>query len=79
MRTCHEIADIVASEPPLSWPARMELRMHLWMCRHCNAYAKQLRMLGNTVRRCFGAKDESRLDQLEEKIVRKHADDKNEP
>ena len=76
MRTCHEIAHILASDPPLSPMARMELKMHLLMCRHCSAYAKQLRALGDAAKRLVGDKTaQPGLTSLEQKIIREQSKD----
>ena len=76
MRTCHEIADILASDSPLSPMGRMELKMHLLMCRHCSAYARQLRALREAAKRLVGNQDsQSRLESLEQKIIREQTRD----
>jgi len=35
--------------------ARLSLALHLAMCRYCRAYARSLRMIGDTARRLYRA------------------------
>lgn len=42
------LADAVAAQP--LWK-RMEIRLHLSMCRFCSRFARQIAQLGNAVRR----------------------------
>lgn len=48
MLNCREIGSLVATEELAegSWLKKLEVRMHLLMCRYCSRYANQLRKLG---------------------------------
>jgi anti-sigma factor ChrR (cupin superfamily) len=67
------VADSIASEGAgqRSWPHRAGLRVHLMMCRHCRAYARQIRALGVLVRRlCIEQEpDQTDLRRLETGIL----------
>ena len=47
MFRCDEVSKKVSHgmDAPLSLWARMLIRMHLWMCRHCNRVYRQLHQL----------------------------------
>jgi hypothetical protein len=47
MLTCKKAVRLISEglDRKLLWPARLGLRMHLLMCRHCSAYGRQLRGL----------------------------------
>lgn len=47
MLSCKQAVELVskALDTPLIWRERMALRFHLWMCRMCRRYARQLRLL----------------------------------
>ena len=55
MLRCKEVAQLVASdawrEPPVT--RRLGVWLHLAMCRHCRAYALQLRRIGAAARRIY--------------------------
>jgi len=55
MLTCKEVAELVAGDawrdPPLL--RRLAVLAHLAMCRHCRAYVRQLRQMGDAARRVF--------------------------
>jgi hypothetical protein len=36
-------------DPPLSWPKRLGLRLHLLICKWCRRYGKQVRFLRQAV------------------------------
>ena len=47
MRHCKQIVDLVSQEmdSKLPWSIRMEVKMHLLMCKNCHRYAKQLKFM----------------------------------
>lgn len=54
MLKCQEVeqrADALVDGTPLSRRERMALSMHLFMCRHCRRYVRQLRALTAHLRR----------------------------
>jgi predicted anti-sigma-YlaC factor YlaD len=74
MMTCREITTALSEDRPLGWRGRLEMRLHLLMCRACGAFARQLVVLKESLAALMRRKDvlseeESRL--LEEEILRK--------
>lgn len=52
MLTCKDATALVSRsmDSPLPWRQRMALRVHLALCRLCNRYERQLRVLRRAVR-----------------------------
>jgi len=73
MLCCKEVAAIVASDEmgDLSWLKRLELRMHLMMCRLCRRYETQIRAIGNIYREMWQSRreDPATLERLESRIL----------
>jgi len=65
MLKCREISHLIATDAygDLGFMKRLELRMHLMMCRHCLGYFKQMQASGNGARRLMG-KDEPTAEEL---------------
>jgi len=68
MLRCREVVDLLASDgwrdaPPAR---RLSLGLHLMMCRHCRAYRRGLRRLGDAARRLYriGAADPRQVERL---------------
>ena len=70
MLKCHEVMLKVSSDDfvEASWSARTGLRLHLMMCRHCRAYARQLRAIGKLARNAWH-QDPSTLERLGQRIL----------
>jgi len=53
MLTCKEASQLVSEQldRQLSRRERMALRFHLWLCRNCRRFTKQLGFLRSTLRR----------------------------
>ncbi len=75
MMKCKEISHLIASgsAEDLGFMKRLELRLHLMMCRHCQGYADQIKALGDGARRMIGAREPSseELQKLENEICEK--------
>lgn len=74
MPACKEVAQFVASDELTRqpWHKRLGVRMHLLMCRHCRAYAEQMRAIGRSVRDLYANSGaEARVDELLEILKRK--------
>lgn len=56
MLRCKEVSQKVSQSMDTRLPLhqRMAIRMHLWMCRYCALFARQLRMLREMGRRVDG-------------------------
>jgi hypothetical protein len=52
MMTCKEVSTLVSMEHLEEAPRarRMAVRLHLMMCRHCRAFRRQLRIIGDVAR-----------------------------
>lgn len=57
MLRCREVVDLLATEGWRDAPLgrRLSLGLHLAMCRHCRAYRRALRRLGDAARRVYRA------------------------
>ena len=71
MPTCKELSRILASgaleEAGLG--RRLAARLHLFMCRHCGRYLRQLRELGEAARRGWRPPPPEDLGRLERAIL----------
>ena len=45
MLPCKEIARMIASDEQLPLMRRVELRLHLWICKYCSRYYRHIRIL----------------------------------
>jgi hypothetical protein len=53
MLTCKQASQIISQslDNPLSWPDRIKLKFHLFICNACNRFNQQLRLLSGAVQR----------------------------
>jgi anti-sigma factor RsiW len=65
MLNCREITERASDyvDGRLPWPARMQVRMHLFMCRFCSEYLRQLALVIRTLPRLPRRPPETRLQQ----------------
>lgn len=56
MLNCHDVTRRASDylDGALPWRTRVEMRMHLWMCRFCRQYVQQLALVVRTLRRLPG-------------------------
>jgi hypothetical protein len=56
MMTCKEVSTLVSMEQLDQAPRarRMAVQLHLMMCRHCRAFRRQLRRIGDVARLIAG-------------------------
>jgi hypothetical protein len=76
MFSCREVHEHVSmgTIDNLGTMARLRFRMHLLMCVHCARYVRQIRALGEHVRRLLGGEpDSERCARLEAAVMR-HGD-----
>ncbi len=75
MLKCKDVSHLIASgdAEELGFLKRLELRLHLMMCRHCQGYADQIKALGAGTRRLMGAREPTaeELQHLENEICDK--------
>lgn len=72
MLRCHEVTHLVASDEiaEAGLLRRLELRLHLLMCRHCRNYVQQLRRIRDAARRLWAEDaDPEAAAALEEKVL----------
>lgn len=76
MLSCREIVDdadrLIAGE--LSLSRRVAVRMHLAMCRHCNRYVRQLRLLVGAVPHMHDQADGHEVTKIMDCIHEKERD-----
>jgi hypothetical protein len=77
MLRCREVVRLLATDEWRAAPltGRLSLGLHLMMCRHCRAYRRALRRLGDAARRLY-RNATADLDQVERLlgIVRRAAE-----
>jgi hypothetical protein len=71
MMTCKEVSTIVSmghvEEAPLA--QRFAVRLHLMMCRHCRAFHRQLRVIGQLARLIAGECEREPTPAFEGRIL----------
>ncbi len=57
MLRCREVVELLATDGWRTAPLtrRLALGLHLMMCRHCRAYRRALRRIGDAARRLYRA------------------------
>jgi len=74
MKSCKEIAALLAPGNDLSFMERAETRMHLVMCKACQIYQKHLKILSfNYKKQMFKKIEKSaeKINKLEKDIIEK--------
>lgn len=72
MYSCQDVNDLVTrgTVEDLNMMDRLRFKMHLMMCHHCARFVRQIRALGDSIRKVFGMEpDPERCRQLEEKVM----------
>ncbi len=72
MLKCRDLSQLVAADEieEFGFMKRMELKFHLFMCRHCRNYVAQIRSLGQGARDIASADGpgQDQLEKIEKKI-----------
>ncbi len=74
MLKCKEIIKILNAEENLKFLKKIELCLHLTMCKHCSAYSKHLFYLKTGFKKLFARLtkvDAAAIDNLENKTIEK--------
>lgn len=74
MIRCREVARLLDTEQlkDRGFLKMFQVRMHLWMCRHCRRFERQIRQLRAAARLLLGSAQAARPDgELEERILRR--------
>ena len=72
MLNCKEVVRILGSGEDLSLFQKIQLKMHLWMCKHCGAYARQMKAMKNGFSKLFREKtaiDREVVNQVESDVL----------
>lgn len=72
MLACKEIVEIVASNQELTLMKKVELKLHLLMCKHCNAYVEQLKSMNFQYKKIFKKitkTDKDHVHHLEDQVI----------
>ncbi len=73
MLRCKDFVKIVSVEEPRAWRRRLELRLHMMMCRHCRNFARQMEMLRSGVKSIFHSEssdaETAKIKEMEDRIV----------
>lgn len=53
MKNCKDISELLSDslDRKLTWPERLEIRLHFMMCRSCPKFLQQINFLRKTARR----------------------------
>ncbi|MDD4975900.1 MAG: hypothetical protein PHY93_16200 [Bacteriovorax sp.] len=73
MLKCNEIVEIIAKNKDLSLLGKMELRFHLFMCKHCNSYSKQISIINSQFKKVIEEKSEIEMNhvhELEDQVIK---------
>jgi hypothetical protein len=74
MLACREVSRLVSSEDigHVGLLRRLELRLHLMMCRHCRNYVRQVGLIGSVARRIWGSEGEGveNMAELERRVLK---------
>lgn len=70
MPSCREVATAVSSGEleEAGLLRRTHVRLHLWMCRHCRDYVRQVAALGRAARQRVAPGDPERLREIEDEL-----------
>ena len=70
MLTCQQLTDVITdyTEGRMSWRGRLQVQLHLGMCRHCRAYLRQLR---GTVQTLGALPPEPMPDEMKAELMRR--------
>lgn len=77
MIPCKTVAELLDSEQLEYQPfwRRLEVRAHLWMCRHCSQFKKQIEQLRAAARKLVALSDVEKTggdgESLEARILRR--------
>lgn len=75
MLSCKDVVNAISKDPENNWAKNFKVRLHLFFCKHCSKYAKQIQILKNSAKNFFQSKnkqiDENKIKELENKILNK--------
>jgi hypothetical protein len=77
MIRCKSVAELITSDrlKNASFWVRLEVKLHLWMCRYCARLARQIEQLRTAASKLAGSLDQEKAgtagDELEARILRR--------
>ena len=73
MKSCRDVATLASDAPGGRIPLwRVNVHMHLLLCRHCRRFARQMRQLGMASRQCRDSMEPEGSDgEFEERLTSK--------
>lgn len=76
MIRCRNVAELLTSDRlgESGFGTRLQVGMHLWMCRHCKRLERQLRLMGTAASKlaaAIGREKTGAGDDLESRLLRK--------
>lgn len=73
MIRCKQVARLLTSDQLTGqiWMKRVEVKLHLWMCKYCSRLAKQIHQLRVAVQRVFGKPMEALGSQAGENLEKR--------
>ncbi|RME16046.1 MAG: hypothetical protein D6797_05350 [Bdellovibrio sp.] len=78
MISCKELVKSLNDLESKSFVKRMEIRLHLLMCKHCSAYERHLEIIRKEFSKFFNKKYSEKFEKdLEEKIIKRLEDPKD--
>ncbi len=71
MLSCKEVASSISSDglERFGWRYRLQVRLHLLICRYCRRYAAQIRTVNAATRSLFETTDREAVTRLESSIL----------
>ncbi|MGE4131462.1 MAG: hypothetical protein AB7F86_07470 [Bdellovibrionales bacterium] len=72
MLKCKEIVKLLNSDEKISLFRRGEIRMHLMLCKHCEAYSRHLGQLKRGFKKLFAkltSVDKAKVTRLENNVI----------
>ncbi len=79
MIRCRNVAELLTSDRlrNAGFGTRLQVGMHLWMCRHCARLARQVKLMGAAAAKlaaAIGREKTGAGDDLESRLLRKLSD-----
>ncbi len=72
MLNCREITERASDflDATLPWHVRLQVRLHVMMCRYCREYIRQLALVARTLRRLLGQEPSPELQDKLQSLFR---------
>lgn len=78
MYSCDEISHLKLFENEANFGVRLKMKMHVWICKACQAYCSQIEMIDDSYKKSMGKMDQEidskRLDEIQEKVISENSE-----